>query len=133
MTPALKKMNKLWPSVSQLVTVPHTRADYERLVHLLDSLIDEVGEKEKHPLATLMETLGVLIESYEAAHMSEPDGDPIDTLLALMTEHGLKQNQLIEIGSQGVVSEILNRKRPLNTRQIKALSKRFFVSPAVFI
>lgn len=133
MTPALKKMNKLWPSVSQLVAVPHTRADYERIVRLLDSLIDEVGEKEKHPLATLMETLSVLIENYESTHVSEPEGDAIDTLLALMQEHGLRQNQLSEIGSQGVVSEILNRKRMLNTRQIKVLAQRFHVSPAVFI
>jgi HTH-type transcriptional regulator/antitoxin HigA len=38
-----------------------------------------------------------------------------------------------EIGSQGVVSEVLSGKRSLNSRQIKALSERFGVSPAVFI
>jgi HTH-type transcriptional regulator/antitoxin HigA len=38
-----------------------------------------------------------------------------------------------EIGSQGVVSEVLSGKRSLNSRQIKALSERFAVSPAVFI
>jgi HTH-type transcriptional regulator/antitoxin HigA len=50
-----------------------------------------------------------------------------------MEEHNLKQSDLSEIGSQGVVSEILNGKRTLNVAQIKALSKRFKVSPAVFI
>jgi HTH-type transcriptional regulator/antitoxin HigA len=50
-----------------------------------------------------------------------------------MEEHGLKQLDLSEIGSQGVVSEILSGKRQLNIRQIKILSKRFKVSPAVFI
>lgn len=51
-----------------------------------------------------------------------------------MEEHGLKQKDLVaEIGSKGVVSEILNRKRPLNTRHIKALSDRFGCSPAVFM
>ncbi len=50
-----------------------------------------------------------------------------------MEEHDLKQSDLkLEIGSQGVVSEILNGKRQLNARQIKGLSKRFHVSPAVF-
>lgn len=34
---------------------------------------------------------------------------------------------------QGVVSEILNAKRDLNVRQIRALAKRFHVSPTVFI
>jgi HTH-type transcriptional regulator/antitoxin HigA len=40
---------------------------------------------------------------------------------------------LPEIGSQGVVSEVLAGKRELNTRQIRALAKRFGVSPAVFV
>ena len=38
-----------------------------------------------------------------------------------------------EIGSQGVVSEVLTGKRELNARQIKRLAKRFNVSPAVFV
>ena len=38
---------------------------YENLVALLDDLIDEVGENESHPLASLMEVVGVLIERYE--------------------------------------------------------------------
>jgi HTH-type transcriptional regulator/antitoxin HigA len=35
-----------------------------------------------------------------------------------MEQHGLKQTDLREIGSQGVVSEILSGKRDLNVRQI---------------
>ena len=50
----------------------------------------------------------------------------------LMEEHELKQSDLPEIGSQGVVSEILRGKRELNTRQISVLAKRFGVSPAMF-
>jgi len=44
---------------------------YERAVSLLDDLIDEVGEDEDHPLASLMEVLGVLIEKYEDEHVPE--------------------------------------------------------------
>jgi len=36
----------------------------KKMVNLLDSLIDEVGNNESHPLASLMETLGSLIEAY---------------------------------------------------------------------
>ena len=50
----------------------------------------------------------------------------------LMEQHGLTQSDLPEIGTQGVVSEILRGKRELNTRQISELSSRFHVSPAVF-
>ena len=38
-----------------------------------------------------------------------------------------------EIGSQGIVAEVLSGKRELNVRHIRALAKRFHVSPAVFI
>jgi len=34
-------------------------------------LIDEVGEDETHPLASLMEIIGVLIEKYENEHIPE--------------------------------------------------------------
>jgi HTH-type transcriptional regulator/antitoxin HigA len=50
-----------------------------------------------------------------------------------MDEHGLTQSDLPEVGSQGVVSEVLSGKRDLNVRQIRALAKRFGVSTAVFI
>ena len=50
-----------------------------------------------------------------------------------MQEHDLKQKDLKEIGSQGIVSEVLNGKRKLNTTQIKKLANRFGVSSAVFI
>ena len=110
-----------------------THKEYENAVKILDELVDKIGEAENHPLASLMETLGTLIESYENQHLSEPVSDPIGVLKYLMEEHGLKQEDLSGIGSQGVVSEILNRKRELNIRQVKALSHRFNVSPAVFL
>ncbi len=60
-----------WPEIADSVFVPHTEAEYRRLVALLDGLIDKVGEEETHPLASLMEILGVLIEQYEAEHVPE--------------------------------------------------------------
>lgn len=84
-------------------------------------------------LESLIDTLGTLIKDYEDRNITEPDADPIGVLQYLMEEHQLKQSDLHELGSQGVVSEILNGKRQLNIRQIKALSERFHVSPAVFI
>ena len=60
-----------WPEMANSVFVPHTEAEYRRLVAFLDGLIDEVGEEETHPLASLMEILGVLIEQYEAEHVPE--------------------------------------------------------------
>ena len=129
----LKEIAKVWPNIQPIFSVPHNRKDYNKLVNLLDRLIDEVGNNEYHPLASLMETIGTLIETFESQYVNEIEGNPIDTLNALMEEHGLKQSDLSELGSQGVVSEILSGKRQLNVRQVKMLSKRFKVSPAVFI
>ena len=92
-----------------------------------------MGENESHPLESLMETLGSLIESHEVQHFPRIEGSPLDTLKAHMQDQGLKQSDLSEIGNQGVISEILSGKRQFNARQIKLLSKRFNVSPAVFI
>jgi HTH-type transcriptional regulator/antitoxin HigA len=54
-----------WMPLANTLYVPHTEKEYENLVALLDNLIDEVGEDEAHPLASLMEVVGVLIEKYE--------------------------------------------------------------------
>ncbi|MEA5620887.1 hypothetical protein VB711_24060 [Cronbergia sp. UHCC 0137] len=60
-----------WSSIAENVFVPHTEAEYEYLVNILDSLIDQVGEDETHPLASLMEVIGALIENYENEHIPE--------------------------------------------------------------
>jgi HTH-type transcriptional regulator/antitoxin HigA len=60
-----------WSSLAGKIYVPHSEEQYQQLVALLDSLIDEVGENESHPLASLMEILGVLIEKYEDEHVPE--------------------------------------------------------------
>jgi len=133
MNTQLEEIAKIWPNIQSTFSVPHNEKDYNRLVQLLDGVIDEVGDDESHPLASLMETLGSLIESYEARSIPEIEGNPTDTLKFLMEEHGLKQSDLSEIGSQGIVSEILAGKRQLNVRQIKLLSKRLSVSPIVFM
>lgn len=60
-----------WSAIADSVFVPHTEADYDRLVVILDRLIDQVGEDENHPLASLMEVVGALIENYEIENIPE--------------------------------------------------------------
>jgi len=57
--------------VAPIIFVPHTQQEYEKLVALLNTLIDTVGEDESHPLASLMELIGVLIEKYEDENVPE--------------------------------------------------------------
>jgi HTH-type transcriptional regulator/antitoxin HigA len=110
-----------------------TKKEYERAVGMLDAILDEIGEDEKHPMAELADAIGVFVERYEAEHSPIPAGKPAEVLRFLMAEHALRQSDFPDIGSQGVISEILTGKRELNTRQIRKLAKRFGVSPAVFV
>ena len=67
----VNKTADAWSSLAGTVFVPHTEEEYQRLVALLDGLIDEVGENESHPLASLMEVISILVEKYEDEHVPE--------------------------------------------------------------
>jgi HTH-type transcriptional regulator/antitoxin HigA len=133
LSPSLEKTVQVWPQISEVLFVPHTEAEYERAVALLDELIDEVGEEENHPLASLMETLGTLIETYEDSHLPEPMGNPISSLQEFIADHGLSHQDLPELGDETVVANILQGQRELTLPQIRSLAQRFGVNPAVFV
>jgi HTH-type transcriptional regulator / antitoxin HigA len=113
--------------------VLRSEKDYRKAVAILDEIIDEIGQDETHPLADLAEALALFIHSYEETHAKIREARGPEVLRSLMEAHGLTQSELPEIGSQGVVSEIISGARELNIRQIRHLAKRFGVSPAVFI
>ena len=71
MATEIQTAQDVWPTLASVVFVPHAESEYEQLVALLDDLIDVVGEDENHPLASLMEVIGVLIEKYENEHVPE--------------------------------------------------------------
>jgi HTH-type transcriptional regulator / antitoxin HigA len=132
MTGIPPELQQHWVAISPLLSLRNEQ-EYDRAVERLNRLLDEVGTDEQHPLYTLLDTLGTLIHAYEEEHHPIPECSGVDVLRFLMDEHGLTQSDLPEIGSQGVVSDVLRGKRELNIRQIRALAKRFQVSPAVFI
>ncbi len=126
-------MIESWSVFSSVLAPAKTDDDLDRLVDFSDYLIDRIGEDENHILLGLLDLVGTLIENYENETIPEPEGSPIDCLKYLMEEHGLKQKDMVELGSPGVISEILSGKRELNKRHIKALGERFHCSPAIFI
>ena len=67
----IEESRRNWPSFSKTLFVPHNEAEYEELVAFLDSMIDEIGEDEAHPLASLMEVVGVMIKRYEEDRVPE--------------------------------------------------------------
>jgi len=108
-------------------------AHYQRMTAMLEALLDEATGDENHPAMGLIDIVGDLIEDFETEHHPLPDVTGVQALKFLIEQHGIKQCDLHEIGSQGVVSEILAGKRELNIRQVRALSERFGVSPATFV
>ena len=106
--------------------------EYDRAVQAIDALLDAGASDERHPLAPLVAALGEFVREYDDRHFQLGEAVPAEVLRTMMALHDVKQSELTEVGSQGVVSEVLSGKRELNTRQIRALAKRFNISPAVF-
>src|SRR5690606_5809115 len=98
-----------------------------------DTLIDSSLAGEGGELSELFGLVSGLIADYDVKHHQLPQASPRDILRFLMEQHGLSQSDLPEIGSQGVVSEILSGRRMLNARQIASLMARFGVSADLFI
>ncbi len=98
------------------------------------TLLDEIGDDEAHPLCGLLEVVSALVQDYDARNIAAPDGSPREALQLLMTQHQLRQVDLVEVfGAQSNVSEVLSGKRSINARQAGVLAERFGVSAAVFI
>lgn len=134
--PSFEDVTKAWDVLNKSagVGVIRTEREYRRMSALADQIVDEIGSNQRHPLAKLLDLVTSLIEQYEAEHVTIPDAAPAEVLAFLMQEHGLKQSDLrAEVGTQGVVSEVLKGKRAINARQAKALAERFGVSAAVFL
>jgi HTH-type transcriptional regulator / antitoxin HigA len=121
------------PESPQPFLAIRTEREYDAAVVRLNALVDEVGDNARDPRYRLIETLSVLIEAYDREHHSLPEASGVEVLRFLMEEHGLTQKDLPEIGSQGVVSEVLAGRRRLNVRQIQALAARFGVDAGAFI
>jgi len=110
-----------------------TEYDYDKAVDVLNKLLDAGAANEEHALADLANTLGALISDYDEVHYSVQNISQLSMLRFLMEQNHLTQSGLPEIGTQGVVSEIMSGKRDLNVRQIKALSERFHVPPSALV
>ena len=131
LVPAWKGLRKSTPFFGPI----RNERDYARMLALLDGLLNEVGDDEDHTLADLLDMVGLLVAQYDQENGPQIEAvNPQDVLKFLMDQHGLKQTDLRkEIGTQGVVSEVLTGARKINVRQAKALAQRFGVSPVLFL
>ena len=107
--------------------------DYDRMVALMNSLLDVAGDDEDHPLSSLLELAGELVSRYEQEHHAIEPASPKDTLRFLMDARGLKQEDLGTIIAQSNLSAILAGKRKISATMAGKLGKFFGISSAVFV
>jgi HTH-type transcriptional regulator/antitoxin HigA len=106
---------------------------YARMVALMNSLLDEAGDDEDHPLSSLLDIVSDMVAKYEQAHHAIEPAEPKDALRFLMEARGMKQDALSEIVPQSNLSAILSGKRKISAALAGKLGKFFGVSPALFI
>lgn len=107
--------------------------EYDRMVMLMNFLLDAAGEDEDHPLSGLLDLVGDLVSRYEQEHFVIDRAEPKDALRFLMEARGLKQEEMGEIVHQSNLSAILAGKRKISASLAGKLGKFFGISPAVFV
>ena len=111
----------------------HSEADYDRMVALMNALLDVAGDDEDHPLSSLLELAADLVSRYEQEHHPIEAANPKDALRFLMEARGLKQEDLSAIVPQSNLSAILAGKRKVSATMAGKLGVFFGVGAALFV
>jgi HTH-type transcriptional regulator/antitoxin HigA len=132
MTPLFTHLQTHWTPIAPFFSL-RIEEEYDAAVERLNSLLDEVGANEQHPLYGLLDTLGTLIHTYEQQHHAIPDASATEVLCFLMDEHGLSAADLRELGTPEEVDAYLAGRQELSLKQLRTLAERFHVSAAAFV
>jgi HTH-type transcriptional regulator/antitoxin HigA len=111
----------------------HSEADYDRMVTMMNAMLDAAGDDEDHPLSSLLELASDLVSRYEQQHHPIEAASPKDALRFLMEARGLKQEDLSGVVPQSNLSAILAGKRKISAAMAGKLGGFFGISPAVFV
>ncbi len=131
MTPAWKELEARAPVKLSAI---RSQRHYKAMAEFMNELLDEIGDRESHPIAGLLDVVTMFVRDYEEREVEIPEASPAAVLRFLMDQRGLRQVDLADVfGSQSNVSEVLSGKREINARQARALGRQLMVSPAVFI
>jgi HTH-type transcriptional regulator/antitoxin HigA len=118
---------------STLPAIIRSEAENARFIAMLEEL-DSKGNRMTAAERRMADLLTLLIEDFEEKHYALKAASPVEMLNELMLANGLKQKDMLDVfGTPSIVSEVLHGKRQLTTEHIRRLSRRFHVSPEVFI
>jgi len=139
-TQQLEKIANTFEQLCHLTgfSVIHNEAEYEQAMTLVRAILDSTRgsdrrEDANNPLSKLLRWMTPAIAAYEAQHWPMPAAEPHEVVRFLMEQHHLGQSDVPELGTPEEVSRILSGQRPLDTRQIAALTERFGVSASALM
>lgn len=120
--------------VKVLPTAIQSEEEYEIMLANINELMSRSEDSLSPEEIRLLDTLAILVESYEDEHYPMPDVPPHEVLKFLMNEKDYKQKDIVHIfGSSGITSEVVNGKRSISKAQAKKLAEFFHVSVELFI
>ncbi len=105
-----------------------TNADYNSALARIDFLWDAEPNTKKGDELSI---LAILVESYEAEKYKILPPDPVEAIRFRMDQLGLKKTDLAKfLGGRNRSTEILNRKRSLSVRMMRALHHKLKIPAA---
>ena len=109
----------------------NTEADHDAALAEIEALLgSEPGTAE----CDRLQVLSILVEAYEDERYPIPPPDPIEAIKYHMESRGLTRQDLLPyIGTRARVSEILNRRRPLTLKMIRALEAGLGIAAEILI
>ena len=108
-----------------------TENDHEMALARIGELMDA---KLETPEGDELELLATIVELYEGEVFQIGMPGPVEAIKFRMEQAGLKQRDLVTfIGSPGKVSEVLNGKRTLSLRMIRALHEGLGIPAEVLL
>ena len=116
-----------------LPKVIETEEENEAALARVDKLLFSAAtaSAEERALAALFV---VLIEAFETEHYPIGDSTPLSMLKMLLTEHRLRQADLVDVfGSRTTASEVLRGKRRISRAVAERLGKRFGLPASAFL
>lgn len=139
MTLTLNKSNylQLLDQVKIIPKIIETESEYEEYLAVVEQLIAKKNNRTLEE-TTLFRLLVKLISDYEEQVYNLQDWSnllPYQILQQILESSGTKQADLVGIisSSKGLISNIVNGKRPISKQQAKKLGAYFKISPSLFI
>ena len=110
--------------MKRIIKVIHNEEAHEAAITELDKLMER-NPRRGTPEFDQMELLALVIRDYEDKRFGKPlPPDPIEAIKFRMDQSNLKKKDLTPfLGNMKNVTEVLNRKRPLNLKMIRALHR----------